>query len=173
MLLAGSRYTPTLPSKKILFATLLKAEDLKNMPRVAKIGIVAQTTQDLRKLEEVTSFCLGKTSEVKVYNTICNATSLRQSESIEIAQRVGLMIVVGGKNSANTKRLAEICRDIQPKTQHIEVASEIDAAWFDGVESVGITAGASTPSWVIDEVVKRVEEFGSVESMHLREVEGS
>lgn len=148
-------------------------DDLKDLPRVKKIGIVAQTTQDIRKLEEVTSFCLGKTSEVKVYNTICSATSLRQSESIEIAQRVGLMIVVGGKNSANTKRLAEICRDIQPQTRHIEVASEIDAAWFDGVESVGITAGASTPSWVIDEVVKRVQEFGSMGSMNLREVEGS
>ncbi len=148
-------------------------DDLKDLPRVKKIGIVAQTTQDLRKLEEVTSFCLGKTSEVKVYNTICNATSLRQNESIEIAQKVDLMIVVGGKNSANTKRLAEICRDIQPETRHIEIAAEIDAAWFKGVGCVGITAGASTPSWVIDEVVERVQEFGSVESMDLREVEGS
>ena len=82
---------------------------------------------------------------------------------------VGLMIVVGGKNSANTKRLAEICRDIQPKTSHIEIAAEIDAAWFEGVTSVGITAGASTPSWVIEEVVKRVEEFGSVELLAPRE----
>ena len=148
-------------------------DDLKGLPRVKKIGIVAQTTQDLRKLKEVTSYCLGKASEVKVYNTICNATSLRQSESIEIAQMVDLMIVVGGKNSANTKRLAEICRDIQPETRHIEIAAEIDAAWFEGVESVGITAGASTPSWVIDEVVKRVGEFGSEGSIDLREVEGS
>jgi 4-hydroxy-3-methylbut-2-enyl diphosphate reductase len=135
-------------------------EDLSDMPRVAKIGIVAQTTQDIRNLQEVTAFCLGKASEVKIYNTICNATSLRQTESIEIAHKVGLMIVVGGKNSANTKRLVEICETIQKVTKHIEIAAEIEATWFEGVESVGITAGASTPSWVIDEVVRRVEEFG-------------
>jgi 4-hydroxy-3-methylbut-2-enyl diphosphate reductase len=70
------------------------------------------------------------------------------------------MIVVGGKNSANTKRLVEICEAIQSNTKHIEIAAEIEANWFKGVESVGITAGASTPSWVIDEVVRRVEEFG-------------
>jgi 4-hydroxy-3-methylbut-2-enyl diphosphate reductase len=135
-------------------------DDLKGLPRVKKIGIVAQTTQDIKNLEEVTAFCLGKASEVKVYNTICNATSLRQTESIEIAEKVDLMIVVGGKNSANTKRLAQICEAIQPKTSHIEVSSEIDPKWFDGVSTVGITAGASTPSWVIEEVIKRVSELG-------------
>lgn len=135
-------------------------DELRDMPRVKKIGIVAQTTQDIKNLEEVTAFCLSKASEVKVYNTICNATSLRQTESIEIAEKVGLMIVVGGKNSANTKRLAQICKSIQPKTSHIEVAAEIDADWFEGVVSVGITAGASTPSWVIEDVVRRVYELG-------------
>ena len=69
------------------------------------------------------------------------------------------MIVVGGRNSANTKRLAEICASIQPRTHHIEIAGEIVPSWFDGVRRVGITAGASTPDWIIKEVVERVKEI--------------
>jgi 4-hydroxy-3-methylbut-2-enyl diphosphate reductase len=67
------------------------------------------------------------------------------------------MLVVGGFNSANTRRLAEVCAEIQSRTHHIETAAEIDTGWFDGVERVGVTAGASTPKWIIDEVVARIE----------------
>ncbi len=130
--------------------------ELVDMSKVKKIGIVAQTTQSMEALKDVTSICLGKAAEVKVYNTICNATSLRQTESVGLAERVDVMIVVGGKNSANTKRLAEICSTIQPKTYHIEVADELMDEWTDGSESVGITAGASTPRWVIEEVIDRI-----------------
>ena len=70
------------------------------------------------------------------------------------------MIVVGGRNSANTNRLAEMCRALQPRTHHVEVASEVDADWFDGVSRVGITAGASTPDWIINEVVALVKGIG-------------
>lgn len=134
-------------------------EELKGMPRRKKIGIVAQTTLPLERLQAVVSFCLTRAAEVKVLNTICNATSIRQEESAELAEQVGLMIIVGGKNSANTGRLAEICRAIQPRTFHIEVATELEEAWFEGVEKVGITSGASTPEWVINEVVEKVRSF--------------
>jgi len=66
---------------------------------------------------------------------------------------------VGGFNSANTRRLAEVCAELQPRTHHIETATEIDPVWFAGVERVGVTAGASTPKWIIDEVVDRIEEL--------------
>jgi 4-hydroxy-3-methylbut-2-enyl diphosphate reductase len=66
------------------------------------------------------------------------------------------MVVVGGKNSANTRRLADICKNIQPRTYHIEVADEIDPSWFAGAGSVGVTSGASTPDWVINDVVARI-----------------
>ena len=66
------------------------------------------------------------------------------------------MLVVGGYNSANTRRLAEVCAELQPRTHHIETADEIDPAWFEGVETVGVTAGASTPKWIIDEVMGRI-----------------
>jgi 4-hydroxy-3-methylbut-2-enyl diphosphate reductase len=136
-------------------------DELKEMPRVKKIGIVAQTTIPMSKLEAVVSFCLKRATELKVFNTICNATSIRQEESVELAKRVDLMIVAGGRNSANTRRLAEICRSIQPRIHHVEVAEEIDEEWFAGVKSVGVTSGASTPNWIIEEVIERIEKIAS------------
>ncbi|MBI5562655.1 MAG: 4-hydroxy-3-methylbut-2-enyl diphosphate reductase [Deltaproteobacteria bacterium] len=132
------------------------AEALADMPRTKKIGVIAQTTLPIEKLEDVVSACLVKASELKVFNTICNATSIRQKESAELARKVDVMVVVGGRNSANTRRLAEICRSIREKTHHIEVASEIDPAWFEGAQTVGVTSGASTPDWVIDEAVGKI-----------------
>jgi 4-hydroxy-3-methylbut-2-enyl diphosphate reductase len=84
---------------------------------------------------------------------------VRQEEAKELACQVDCMLVVGGFNSANTRRLAEVCAEIQPLTHHIETASEIDPAWFKGVERVGVTAGASTPKWIIDEVMAMIEEI--------------
>ncbi|MBI5285979.1 MAG: 4-hydroxy-3-methylbut-2-enyl diphosphate reductase [Deltaproteobacteria bacterium] len=129
-------------------------EDLRDMPRKKKVGVVAQTTQPLENLQAIVSFCLKRTGELKVFNTICNATSIRQEESKGLARQVDCMVVVGGRNSANTNRLAEVCRIIQPNTHHIEVAEEINTKWFEDVERVGVTAGASTPEWIIKEVVE-------------------
>lgn len=129
-------------------------EGLSDMQRKKKIGIVAQTTLPMKKLEAVVSFCLRKASEIKVFNTICNATSIRQQESAALAKMVDCMVVVGGRNSANTRRLADICSSIQPKTYHIEVADELEPSWFEGAVSVGITSGASTPDWIIEEVAE-------------------
>ena len=129
---------------------------ISDMPRCKKIGVVAQTTLPLERFEEIVSACLAKTAELKVYNTICNATSIRQKESAELSRKVDCMIVVGGRNSANTRRLAEICRRIQPKTHHIEVADELDPAWLGGASTIGITSGASTPDWVIEAAVERI-----------------
>ncbi|MBW7956566.1 MAG: 4-hydroxy-3-methylbut-2-enyl diphosphate reductase [Deltaproteobacteria bacterium] len=135
--------------------------ELVDMPRVSKLGIVAQTTLRMEKLEEIVSFCLHKASELKVFNTICNATSTRQTESAALAKEVDIMVIVGGKNSANTRRLAEVCRAIQPETYHIETASELSPEWFAGKRRAGVTSGASTPEWLIEEVVKRLREISS------------
>ena len=135
-------------------------EDLKDMPRRKKIGIVAQTTQSIENLQAVVAHCLKKASELKIFNTICNATSVRQQESIELAKQVDCMIVVGGRNSANTNRLTEICRKIQPKTYHIEVPEELKQIHFNGAKNVGITAGASTPNWIIEKVIEALKDRG-------------
>lgn len=124
-----------------------------------KIGIVAQTTQSFENLKNVVLECLAKGSEIRVFNTICDATAVRQEEAKELAKQVDCMIVIGGYNSANTTRLAQVCAEIQPKTYHIETARQLNDEWFDGVETVGVTAGASTPKWVIDEVLHQIRQI--------------
>ncbi len=121
-----------------------------------KLGIIAQTTQSQERLKEVVSASLHKAKEVRVFNTICKATTIRQQEAVEIAKKVDCMIVVGGYNSGNTQRLAEICRNVQPKTYHIEIARELSPKWFVNRERIGLTAGASTPSWIILEVEQEI-----------------
>jgi len=134
-------------------------EEVKKLPKMSKIGVVAQTTQSFENLKNVVSECLLRGGEIRVFNTICDATAVRQEEAKELASRVDCMLVVGGFNSANTRRLAEVCAELQPLTHHIETAAEIDSAWFVGVERVGVTAGASTPKWIIDEVMSKIEEL--------------
>ncbi len=131
----------------------------------AKTGIVAQTTFNVEKYEEIvceiTKRVFGmKNSEVRAYNTICDATQKRQEATLAIAEKVDIMIVVGGKNSANTRRLYELSRAKLKKVYHIESADEIKKAWFKDVKTAGISAGASTPQRVIDEVVNKIKGIG-------------
>lgn len=147
-------------SGKAVVHVVADAEQAVALPRMKKVGIVAQTTQLYENLKDVMDICLTKSQELRVFNTICDATSVRQNEAREIARSVDLMFVIGGHASANTSRLARICREIQPQTWHIETTEEIQPEWFDGVAKVGVTAGASTPRWLIDEVVTRIAELG-------------
>ena len=129
-----------------------------NLPRMGKVGVVAQTTQSFENLKKVVFQCLLKGTEIRVFNTICDATAVRQEEAKELAQQVDCMIVIGGYNSANTRRLAQVCTELQPKTYHIETAEQVDPTWLIGVSRVGVTAGASTPKWLIDEVLDRIRQ---------------
>ena len=129
------------------------------LPERKKMGVVAQTTQSFENLRQVVDVCLNKSKELRVFNTICDATSVRQNEARSIAGQVDLMLVIGGFNSANTNRLSQLCSEIQPRTYHVETAEQIDPEWFRGIEVVGITAGASTPRWIIDEVVELVADL--------------
>jgi len=130
--------------------------EVRVRPSVRKIGVVAQTTQVYENFQDVVARALTLAREVRAYNTICDATHIRQQESVELARRVDSMIVIGGYNSANTSRLTNLCRAAQPNTHHVEMEQEIDAAWFEGVGTVGITAGASTPNWLIDRVREEI-----------------
>ncbi|MDT8419595.1 MAG: 4-hydroxy-3-methylbut-2-enyl diphosphate reductase [Desulfuromonadales bacterium] len=134
-------------------------EQAQQLPRLKKIGVVAQTTQSLENFTEIVSICLAKTKELKVFNTICDATSVRQEEARRIAAGVDLMLVIGGFNSANTSRLATLCREQQPDTHHIETSDQLEAEWFAGKERIGVTAGASTPRWIIEEVLEKIEKI--------------
>lgn len=121
-----------------------------------KIGIVPQTTLDLENLNKVIAKLMGDVLEMKIYNTICRATISRLTEAIKIAEKVDAMIVIGGKNSANTTRLYQMCKKYKP-SYHIESVNEISLDWFKNVKSIGVTAGASTPKEQIDVVIKYLE----------------
>ena len=134
--------------------------DVEKLPKIKMLGIVAQTTQSQENFDKIVEACMDKAEEIKICNTICDATEVRQYESTDLAKKVDCMIVIGGFNSANTKRLSSLCREIQPNTHHIEGADAIDENWFDGIKRVGVTAGASTPSTVIEEVRSKIEKIG-------------
>ncbi len=130
--------------------------DLDAIDLSRKVGVVVQTTQTPGALADVVAELSKRTMDLRVINTICSATQERQDSAAELARRVDAMIVVGGKNSGNTRRLAEICTVACPKTHHIEDASEIEAAWFDGASHIGVTAGASTPASHIERALVRM-----------------
>ncbi len=131
------------------------------LPRLkSKVGIVVQTTQPLAALKRLLSYALEYAKEIKVYNTICNSTALRLKETEYMARKVDVMVVVGGRNSANTTQLAILCKSLSVATYHIETPREIKDKWFKGARKVGITAGASTPGWIIREVEKRIRNIG-------------
>lgn len=130
-----------------------RVEDIERIPTsVTKVGIIAQTTIEVKVLNEITQACQKRFKEVAVYNTICDATSIRQEEAEILAKSSDLMLVVGGKNSSNTTKLVKICKTHQLETYWIENKSEIKAEWFIGKKKIGITGGASTPQDYVDEI---------------------
>lgn len=127
----------------------------------SRVGVLAQTTHTEARFASFVNRLLQqrmhKISELRVINTLCNATTGQQAAALELAGEVDVMIVVGGRESANTRHLAEICAEQGLRTHHIESAAEIDPAWFSPDSVAGVTAGASTPDFVIDEVVAKIE----------------
>lgn len=123
------------------------------------VGVVVQTTQTFDALEDVLEGIRERGSEADLAHTICRATRQRQEAASELSRRVDAMVVIGGRNSANTTRLAEICTSEGAKTFHIESWEELRPEWLEGCETVGVTAGASTPQYQIDEVVDTLRGF--------------
>ncbi len=122
-----------------------------------RVGVVVQTTQSQELLSRVVCALLPRTRDLRVVNTVCAATVQRQEAARELAATVDAMVVVGGKNSGNTRRLAEVCLSRCPSSHHVESPDEIDPAWFEGAGAIGVTAGASTPADQVDAVVSTVE----------------
>ncbi|RJR15780.1 MAG: 4-hydroxy-3-methylbut-2-enyl diphosphate reductase [Nitrospiraceae bacterium] len=128
-------------------------------PLKNKVGIIVQTTQPFDKFKKIVLQVISTAREVKIYNTICDFTAQRVKETRELAKKVELMVIVGGKNSSNTNQLVKLSRDVCAKVYHVETAEEIKEEWFQGVENVGITGGASTPQWIIDDAVNKIREI--------------
>lgn len=136
-------------------------EEIRKLDGLDRIGIISQTTQSPDLLKIVVKELKKKGVLVKVENTICNSTSERQASAMDIAKKADIMLVIGDRESANTKKLAEICSKIT-ETMHIEGSSELKKEWFNNIETVGITAGASTPNNVVDDVVKRLNRINTI-----------
>lgn len=146
------------PGRAVAIETL---EDLNQVELPNKIGVVLQSTQKIEKFNEIILTLFHRCHEVKIRKTICNVVARHQKSATELAKEVDLMIVIGGKNSANTKELAMISREMGAKTYHIETAEEIKEEWFDGSQNVGVTAGTSTPSFIIESILKRLNDVQS------------
>ncbi|MDX9872592.1 MAG: 4-hydroxy-3-methylbut-2-enyl diphosphate reductase, partial [Clostridia bacterium] len=134
------------------------AEELKGIALTPPVALLAQTTEREARFDEAAEYLRNATAEPKIHKTICKATEQRQKAAGELAGQVDLMLVVGGRHSSNTTKLWEICQSVNKNSRLIEEAKEIDRAWLKNINSVGITAGASTPAWIIKEVVMSIEE---------------
>lgn len=132
-------------------------DDMDALPSFEKAIIVAQTTQNIVFFEQIKNRAKRKFPHYKIFDTICDSTAKRQAEVQRLADSVEAVIVVGGHNSGNTKRLAEIAKKTGKPTFHIEEASEIDAEALSEARCVGITAGASTPNWIIKKIYRTLE----------------
>ena len=124
-----------------------------------KIATIAQTTKKKEKYLEIVNALILKNKEVRVFNTICDATFENQDAARDLSKEVDVMIVIGGKNSSNTKQLHSICLENCTNSYLIENDTELDSSWFVNKKLCGITAGASTPDWIIQQVVGKIESF--------------
>ncbi len=128
-----------------------------NLSATDKVSILAQTTQSEGHFSSLVTELKKKVKAVKEFDTICGATSKRQHAAVDLAKSVDLTLVIGDKLSANTKRLTELCAQTGTETHQIQSAKELDELWLKDKQNIGITAGASTPDWVIKEVVEQLK----------------
>ena len=135
--------------------------EVEELPRASRVGVVVQSTYSKARFLEIVKALTAKYYEVRAVNTICTDTNNRQSEAVALSKEVEVMVVVGGKTSANTKHLAELAEMNGARAYHIEGPDELQADWFAGVGAAGLMSGASTPGWFVDEVAARMEALSS------------
>ncbi len=140
-------------------AVVADASEVMGLPKREKVGVISQTTLKKKIFLEVVEKCQGQYREVKVHNTICGATKDRQEAALELAQKVDCVVVIGGKNSSNTQKLYDICRENSKRAYLIEEEAELQAQWFENVKKIGITAGASTPHDLIRKVQESISKM--------------
>lgn len=130
----------------------------RNLP--SRLAVISQTTQSPERFAAFVARLIqsrvGEIGELHVVNTLCDVTSHQQEAARELAREVDLMVVVGGKNSANTRHLVEVCQEEGVRAVHVEFAQELEPHWFRGCQRVGVTAGASTPDSAVEAVVERI-----------------
>jgi (E)-4-hydroxy-3-methyl-but-2-enyl pyrophosphate reductase len=145
------------PEKIHVIKEINSIEDLPDID--GKVALISQSTQSLELFEKAADLVEQKYEDVRIRNTICDATRKHQAAIVELAPRVDLVLVVGSQTSANSRRLVSISRKTGTETYLIDRAEELKPGWFTEIENVGITAGASTPDHVVAGVVERIKEI--------------
>ncbi len=138
---------------------VLEEDELKKLPLKSKVAVVSQTTKKPEDFLKVVNALILNKREVRVFNTICNATFENQDAAAELAQRADVMIIIGGKHSSNTKMLHSIAQNYCPDSYLVENEQELQADWFKNKNLCGISAGASTPDWIVQNVIDKIQEI--------------
>lgn len=137
------------------------AQEIDSLELGRKVGVISQTTQYSATFAAVVAAVCRRAPDVRAINTVCGATEELQEAAVHMARQVEVAIVIGGSKSANSRRLREICAAEGIRAYQIETADDIDEQWLEGVKAIGLTAGASTPDWVIESVARRLN-FGKL-----------
>jgi 4-hydroxy-3-methylbut-2-en-1-yl diphosphate reductase len=155
------------------FATILTKEEVVKLPARPRFGVMAQTTQPVERVRDLAEE-MRRTfpnSEVRLVDTVCQPTKLRQLAAIEMARECDAVIVIGGLNSNNTRELVQTCRDWCERVHHVQSAQDLHGTWLAGVETIGITAGTSTPDEVVNAVERWLQEFAAFQDRVVQAVE--
>ncbi len=138
---------------------VLSVEELESEILGPKVALVSQTTRKISEFQKIVAYLVQHVSEVRVFNTICNATFENQDAVLDVAKESDVVVVIGGKNSSNTKQLLTIAKAHCADSYLVENETDLSAAWFEGKKVCGISAGASTPDWIIEKVIAKIREF--------------
>jgi len=138
---------------------VITTDELDSLPLKGKVAVVSQTTKKPEDFAKIVTALMATRKEIRVFNTICNATFENQDAASELAKSADIMIVIGGKHSSNTKQLHSICERDCKNSYLIENEQELEANWFDNKNLCGISAGASTPDWIVQNVINKIEEI--------------
>lgn len=138
---------------------VLHVKELLELPIHSKVAVVSQTTRKLEEFSKIVEYLIKNHKEVRVFNTICNATFENQEATRKLAKKSDIMIVIGGKNSSNTKQLLTISKEFCENSHLIENDKELVNTWFEGKKMCGITAGASTPDWIISKIIGKIRKI--------------
>jgi len=134
-----------------------RPEEVDELPKLRRVGVVSQSTQSLENVQAVLARLLLKCVDLRFINTICFPTKQNQTEIVDLARDNDVVVIVGSFTSANTKRLTQIAQGLNPRSYQVETAAGLQSEWFEAAQRVGVSAGASTPDFLIEEVVRALE----------------
>jgi 4-hydroxy-3-methylbut-2-enyl diphosphate reductase len=145
------------------FDVVLGPEDVANLRERPRFGVIAQTTQPIDKVRQLVQLLRERfpQSEVRFIDTVCQPTKQRQNAAVELARQCDVVVVIGGAHSNNTRELVETCSKICSRVHHVQTASDLREDWFRAEDTIGVTAGTSTPDTVIGEIEHRLRDFAA------------